>query len=428
MRAGAHDYVMKRNLARLPLALSRELTEAEDRRERRRVEEALRRTERADRFLSRASALLSASLDLDETLARIASVAAPELADFCAVGMLESTPWVAAAIQADALGVARDAPPELFSSMTWTPEEHRALEKLRPAAYVCVPMHVGVETLGVLCLVSAKTRSGLGPTDIDLAQRFADRAAMAILHARLYREARDAVRARDDFLSIASHELRTPLTPLKLHMLRLRALAHEKKLGAMSDDELAKVMETSVRLVERLSLEVSNLLDVSQIVCGRVTVEPKELDLVALVRDVVDRSQIELERAHCELHLTTDVPVVGQWDGLRIERVVSNLLSNAMKYGAGKPIEITVDTEDGDARLIVRDHGIGIARDQIDRIFGRFERAVSAHRYGGLGLGLYIVRQFVEAHGGSVQVDAVEGEGSTFIVRLPFEQEESCAD
>jgi signal transduction histidine kinase len=109
-----------------------------------------------------------------------------------------------------------------------------------------------------------------------------------------------------------------------------------------------------------------------------------------------------------------------------VERIVSNLLSNAMKYAAGKPIEVRVEAEGDQARLVVRDHGIGIARDQVERVFGRFERAVSARVYGGLGLGLYIVRQFAEAHGGTVEIETMEGQGSTFAVRLPLPPEESC--
>jgi PAS domain S-box-containing protein len=567
MRAGAHDYVMKRNLSRLPVVLARELGEAEERRERRRAEDALRhqtrfiatlasslgdgivavdaegritfvnaaaervigwradeldgrdlhatmhtghpagetcsvslvlrsgqschsdddlfrrkddsvlpvsftasplhdgdhvmgavlvfqdirqrkRAEHADRFLSHASAMLSESLDLDRTMSRIAAIAAPALSDFCAVTVLEgdsgamrhasagaegvllpprtwqphvaSWPWVTQVIQSASPVMIRDAPSELFSSAAWTPDERRALEPLRPATYFCVPMRTGTTVVGALSLLSGKTRRGLDPSDLELAQRLANRAALAIAQARLYHEAQEAVSARDDFLSIASHELRTPLTPLKLYMLRLLATAREGTLGSMPPADLEKKLQTAVRLVERLSLEVNNLLDVSRIICGRVRVEPERLDLVALVRDVVERAEIELERAKCKLQLKTAGAVVGRWDRLCVERIVANLLSNAMKYGAGQPIEITVDIQGGDARLIVRDHGIGVARDKVERIFGRFERAVSSHTYGGLGLGLYIVRQFAEAHGGNVGIETMEGQGSTFTVRLPL--------
>jgi signal transduction histidine kinase len=314
----------------------------------------------------------------------------------------------------------RDAPSELFSSSAWTVDERRALEPLRPASYFCVPMRTGTTVVGALSLLSGKNRRGLDPSDLELAQRLANRAALAIAQARLYHEAQEAVSARDDFLSIASHELRTPLTPLKLYMLRLLATARDGTLGNMPPADLEKKLQTAVRLVERLSLEVNNLLDVSRIICGRVRVEPERLDLVALVRDVVERAEIELERAKCKLQLKTVGVVVGRWDRLCVERIVANLLSNAMKYGAGQPIEITVDIQRGDARLIVRDHGIGVARDKVERIFGRFERAVSSHTYGGLGLGLYIVRQFAEAHGGNVEIETMEGQGSTFTVRLPL--------
>jgi signal transduction histidine kinase len=138
------------------------------------------------------------------------------------------------------------------------------------------------------------------------------------------------------------------------------------------------------------------------------------------VRDVLERAEPEAQRGHYRLQLEASQPVLGRWDPLRLDQVVTNLLSNAMKYGEGKPIEIAVWREAESALVRVRDHGIGIPLDQIDRIFGRFERAVSERAYGGLGLGLYIVRRFVEAHGGRVRVESREGEGSTFTVELPL--------
>jgi signal transduction histidine kinase len=145
------------------------------------------------------------------------------------------------------------------------------------------------------------------------------------------------------------------------------------------------------------------------------------VDLTAVTREVLDQFAAELARAGCATELEAPHPVLGRWDPLRIEQVVANLLSNACKYGAGKPIRISVEVNGDRARLSVRDHGIGIAPADRERIFERFERAASARHYGGLGLGLYITRQVVEAHGGTIRVVSHTGAGSTFAVELPLE-------
>jgi signal transduction histidine kinase len=170
--------------------------------------------------------------------------------------------------------------------------------------------------------------------------------------------------------------------------------------------------------VSRLDKLTGNLLDVSRIAAGRLVLEPAEVDLATLVNDVAHQFEAELSRQKCPLTRYIEGPVMGRWDPLRIDQVVTNLLSNAIKYGAGKPIELTVEERAGSARVIVRDHGIGIAIEDQHRIFNRFERA-AALGYGGLGLGLYISRQIVLAHGGTVHVDSTPDSGSTFTVELP---------
>jgi len=237
----------------------------------------------------------------------------------------------------------------------------------------------------------------------------------AIGNANLFREALEAVSARDDFLAIASHELRTPLTPLKLQLERLvrdaRAGVHQERMVA--------ALEVAYRQAVRLAALIDRLLDVSRITAGKLDLCLDEVDLCALVQDVVTRFGREAEEAGCPISFHHDKPLFGKWDRLRIEQVVTNLLGNAIKYGRGKPIEITLDADEGMARLIVRDHGVGIAPQDQGKIFERFERAVTNQSFGGLGLGLWIVRQIVETHGGTVHVESAPGAGSTFRVELP---------
>jgi signal transduction histidine kinase len=234
----------------------------------------------------------------------------------------------------------------------------------------------------------------------------------------LLTELKEAVRLRDEFLSVASHELNTPLTPLSL---RLQALARltEVEPGSPLAARLGQEVQVMGRQVKRLANLVRELLDVSRISTGRLTLQLEEVDLAEVSREVLVRLGPEAERAGSGLSLHVEGPVVGQWDRLRLEQVLMNLLSNALKYGAGKPVHVRVEQEEGRARLVVRDEGIGIPPEALGRIFDRFERAVSERNYGGLGLGLYVTRQVIDAMGGRVTAQSTPGHGALFIVELP---------
>lgn len=230
-------------------------------------------------------------------------------------------------------------------------------------------------------------------------------------------ELEEAVRARDEFLSIAAHELRTPLTPLRLQLDSLE-LALERG-GLLDDEALRRRLDRATSSTLRLSRLVDDLLDVSRLRIGHMRLAPQEVDLVAIARDAIANHSGEARRDTTPVRLLAPAPVVGWWDRARLEQVVGNLLVNALKYGAGKPVDVAVSGLDGTARLEVRDQGIGIEPADAERIFDRFERAVSAHHYGGLGLGLYIARQIVVAHGGEIGVESQPGAGATFRVELP---------
>ncbi|MBI2894030.1 MAG: PAS domain-containing sensor histidine kinase [Deltaproteobacteria bacterium] len=230
-----------------------------------------------------------------------------------------------------------------------------------------------------------------------------------------------AVNVRDEFLSIASHELRTPLSALGLHVESLLHGARQRTEPAGPPPRLTPKLEVIARQVERLDKLIGDLLDVSRIGAGRLELERESVELHCLVDEVVARFESALAAAGCRIVRPVDAPGSGSWDRSRIDQVLTNLLSNAIKYGAGQPIEVSVEVEADFARLTVRDRGIGIAPEDRARVFGRFERLVSTRHYGGLGLGLWIARQIVEAHGGSIQVSGEAGAGSTFVVELPRE-------
>lgn len=236
-------------------------------------------------------------------------------------------------------------------------------------------------------------------------------------------KAQESVRLRDEFLAVAAHELKTPLAALKLQVDGIGRLLARPVAPAPA--VLTQRFAAVDRSVLRLSGLIDALLDLSRVSDGRLALERQPVDLVAIVHGVVAAFEHEAERARCAVTLAADeAELVGRWDPMRLEQVVTNLVSNALKYGDRKPVELRVGRgADGSARLEVRDHGIGVAPEDQARIFERFERAVDDRNFGGFGLGLWIVRQLVEAHGGAVTVESARGEGATFVVDLPLSGE-----
>jgi len=229
---------------------------------------------------------------------------------------------------------------------------------------------------------------------------------------RLFDELREAVRVRDDFLSIASHELRTPLAALRAQVTGLQQLP-------LDEGRRAHKLAAAARQVRRLSTLIDELLDVSRIVHGRLRLEREPTDLVTVVGDVATRMADDFERAGAPLHVDAPASVSGRWDRLRLDLVITNLLSNALRYGQRQPVDLVVQADAGEARLVVEDHGIGIKPEDQARIFERFGRAVSNRQFPGLGVGLWLTREIVQAHGGHIAVESVPGAGARFTVVLP---------
>jgi signal transduction histidine kinase len=252
----------------------------------------------------------------------------------------------------------------------------------------------------------------------EFLEALAQQASMALERAQLYAQTQEAVRLRDVFLSIASHELNTPLTALKLQLASAKRAASE----AGPSERVQERLGAAERQVDRLGHLVRELLDVSRLAEGRLRLEPAPMDLRELAQEVLQRFEPEAASTGARLRLEGGGAVRGQWDRSRLDQVLTNLVSNALKYGGGRPVALRVAPRaDGGARVSVRDEGIGIPLAQQGRLFQRFERASGSERVSGLGLGLWIARQMVEAHGGRIHLQSQAGVGTTVYVELPPE-------
>ena len=230
-----------------------------------------------------------------------------------------------------------------------------------------------------------------------------------------HEQAEAAVRMRDEFLAIASHELRTPLTTL---LLSLAVVEQDRTRGDLQRVE--KSLRRAQKQAERMGHLLDRMLDVSQMAAGKLELDSAPCDLSDVVRDIAERLSEDASNAACQLRLTLSSGVVGEWDRFRLDEAFSNVISNAIKYGTGHPVDIKLQAMDGKALLVVEDHGIGIDPDDLSRIFGRFERTMASKNYGGLGLGLYITRQIVEQHGGSIRAENVSSGGARFVIEVPL--------
>ena len=279
---------------------------------------------------------------------------------------------------------------------------------------MAVPLQFRGKRTGAMSFLS--DHRTYGQDDLRFAEAYARQVSGILENTRLYHQAQEALRVRDEFVSLASHELRTPLTALRTSATGLLRQA-EKGDGA-SSESILRLGTIVARQVEHLDRLNERLLAASQIT-GRLTLRTERFDLAASVGDVARRFAVRAGQSGSDISVEAETPVIGVWDHERVELVVGNLLENAIKFGTGQPIEVSVGARDGTAIIAVRDHGIGISAEMLGTLFQRYQRGVSAEHFGGLGLGLFIVRVIVEAHGGTVRAESRIGEGATFVVELP---------
>lgn len=415
-----------------------------------------KRSEDALRFLADLSRQLTSLIDYQERLDRVVHLAVPNLADCCFIhglaadrdvhllamasisseqeSLLRTLPMHAPLDTSSAIGVDNvlsTGNSEFFPNPQMLPSTNLnassqfiLLRSLGATAYICLPLIARERRIGAITFAMTSSRRNYDPNDLALAQEIAYRVANALDNARLYAEAQNAVRDREELLSIASHDLKNPLSTIKGHSQLLRRRMVRTLLNP--SDHLIEGLDKIDVAVNRMSNLIDELLDFARFQLDQeLNLDLRLVDLVALVQQEVANYQ-QLSTKHTLVVQTMLQELYGHWDAVRLERMMGNLLSNAIKYSPnGGRVLITITTEHDDdidwAIVAVQDQGIGIPAADLPFIFERFRRAGNvAGRIKGSGVGLLSARQIAHQHGGTIMVASEEGNGSTFTVRLPL--------
>jgi signal transduction histidine kinase len=424
-----HDR-MQRDKQRLALALEERQTYIDD----------LERHELQQRFLAEVGEILSSTLDYEATLANVAKIAVRDLCDFCIVDMAgdcgemrrievacrePARTWICDVLAARPLDAQRrhvtrsviesrraalvaEISPDILTSFAQDPEHLAALEAIAARSLIAVPLLAGDTVLGVIMFVSASTI--YGAADLLIAEDLARRAALSIENARLYRAAREAIQSRDDVLAVVAHDLRNPLNAILLNI----ALLHEPGRDAM------RVGATIDRAARRMDRLIQDLLDVARIESGRLTIERDCVATGKLLADIVETQRASAAAAAIDLELSAPGTLPDIWaDRDRVSQIFENLIGNAARFTPrGGLITVGATPRDAEVLFWVADTGAGIAPEHHQHVFDRFWQGRSMRR-GGAGLGLPIVKGFVEAHGGRIWLESVPGRGTTFFFTLP---------
>jgi signal transduction histidine kinase/FixJ family two-component response regulator len=473
LRGGAYDFIQKPiDWDYLLVSLERAIQTRELRRKvagqkyileqhaqelERAVQEAVAETQVAQRrlaFLAEATTLLASSLDYEATLSRLARLAVLYLADFCVVDVVDEVGklrcvevahtdrrkealvrrmrnyyqekayeiYPALPVLKTGRSLMYSDVTEAFLESTVADQEHLdILHELVPRSLMMVPLMASGKILGVLTFAVTEVGRRYGPEDLALAEDLTRRAALAVANARLYEEAQQALQIRDQFLSIAAHELKTPMTSiLGTTQLLLRRLERNPN---MEQRDLG-TLRLLTNQTNRLNRLVDSLLNLSRLEAGQLTIDHEPVDLTTLIRRVTEEMRIALDSHKIEYN-GPDIPLIVLGDELRLEQVLQNLLQNALKYSSpGGKIVVNLENAANIVSFSVSDEGPGIPQDAIPQLFNRFYRANNTgnRKVSGIGLGLYVVKEIVSLHAGTIEVQSEEGKGSVFSVKLPLHQ------
>ncbi len=405
-----------------------------------------RRVDRAQHLFAEAGRVLHPALSVQELHAALTQLCVPELADACVLhvpgkdGRAQAVAFAHAQLaerarletlvrglsagpggELGAQAVLDSGCPELFGQLDPAalpePLRHTALgellQGLQIRALMSVPLAVGERVLGALTLYSSDPHRTYSDVDLHFTEELGARAALALENARLLGQAQAAL----ELIGVAAHDLGNPLLALQLKLRRLR----------MQGGDNREALASAERQTRTLGQMMWNLLDLSRLSANRLAREPEPVDLGQLVHEGTERFTDQALEAGCTLSVRVQGEVHGLWDRMRLDRVLTNLLSNALKFGRGAPVQVDLALEAGSARLSVQDGGPGIPPEAQERIFCRFERVQGARAQAGFGLGLSIVQELVAAHGGSIRVHSEPGRGARFMLELPGARPTSLA-
>jgi PAS domain S-box-containing protein len=404
-----------------------------------------KRIESEQRFLAEVGPVLATSLDYEETLSKIAELAVKDIADLCIVDLVEGDEdvqrlrvtsrdpekaWLSELIRDVPLDrhrphlmqstletrrpvLLQSPSAETIASLAQSEEHHQTLREAEIRSMVAVPLMAHGRLLGAMAFVSSTPSRVYGAADVRLAEELAQRAALSIENARLYRTAQRATQARDEVLGVVAHDLRNPLGTILMQAALLRAKGPEA-------DRQSRATEVIERAATRMKRLIEDLLDVTRMEAGRLPIEPAPLPAREVVIESVQSQESLVTSASLELRLDVAPDLAEVWaDRDRLLQLFENLIGNAVKFTEpGGRVTVGATPRDGEVLFWVADTGVGISAEDLPHLFDRFWQARKAGRQGA-GLGLPIVKGIVEAHGGRIWVESTPGHGSTFYFTIP---------
>lgn len=405
---------------------------------------------RRNKFLSEVSMALNSSLDFKETLHKITRLAVPDFGDWCYIHLADkqgemelSDYWsrdpekmaplkefaslvttVGQSLNAVVTvfrtgnGVMRNGiTDEYYQKVSASPRQLELFRIMHPNSVIVVPLKSLGKLLGTITISYSQVRS-YNTEEFELLEEIAIRAGLALDNARLYSESKKAIISRDEFVSVASHELKTPLTSLMLkNQIALRRI--QKGDESLTVDYWKLLLNEYEVHISRMSRLVEDMLDITRIQLGSYQLNISEADLRDSIKTVSDHLGPQLQSAACPLGICLDGDLSGKFDVLRIQQVMTNILTNAMKYAPGAPVNLDARGTQDRINIVITDKGKGIEKENLQRIFERFERAISPSSVSGLGLGLYISSRIIEAHSGRIWAESTIGEGTSIHIELP---------
>jgi PAS domain S-box-containing protein len=410
-----------------------------------------KRAELNQTFLAGVKTLLISIIDFDQILEKIANASIPFLADGCMVDLVEGdqikrivTKHRDPAIQVLMEELQKQFPPRMDSPQptskairsgkaellkkvdqsvvkahTFNELHYDLITKIGVNTHIAIPLQIRGKVIGALNLFYGKDRPLYDETDLEVAMELGRHASVAIDNSKLFKDAKSAIQLRDDFISIASHELRTPITSLHLQIEVLTNLLESMPVDLEATKLMHKFFGSTKSQLKRLTRLVDDMLDISRISTGKLTLSLRRANMNTLIYNVLDRFKDQLKAADIDYQFTYKSEVFCLCDPEKIDQVITNFMTNAIRYGQKKPVHIKLEETEKHVIINFKDHGRGIETKDKERIFKRFERAHTDEDVSGLGLGLYINSQIIEEHQGKIILESAPGVGATFIVELP---------